>query len=192
MFVQRFSFTVLAFLFFVGMLFGQGLFPMFDKVDRCLDGGGAWEEQGDYCRHEVVSPETYQRVTVKQGQTEDGTILVSFVDEVPVVPQSLKIQNRARTLRAFTFQFSGKGREGRVLYLESVKPRAFYVVTGRFDVSQEPDSPAWNDDTTLYFRAVDISGTDVSYYLNVATLELQIDSGDTPPASRTPAYGAPE
>lgn len=189
MLIQRHTFTVLSLLFFLGMLYSSGLMLSFASAPECAENLPTEEFLQAPCATQAVSQGTVPRVTVKQGMTKGGDILITLVHEAPRVAPSLKTQNHIRTLRAFIVAFPGRSP---VLYLESVKPHAFYAVSGRFIVSQDADSPAWNDNETLYFRARLANGELVAYQLDVTTLALQLEDGGMPRRETGPLYGAPE
>lgn len=189
MLIQRHTFTVLSFVFFLAMLYASGVFTNEQTRTGCVGTPPAEEFLEVPCVDEHVSPETLPRVTVKQGMTKGGDILITLVHEAPRVAPSLKTPNHARTLRAFIVAFPGRSP---VLYLESVKPHAFFAVGGRFVVSQDADSPAWNDDETLFFRARLPDGELIAYQLDVTTLALQVEDGGMPQRESGSLYAEPE
>lgn len=190
MLVQRHTFTVLSFLFLLGMLYASGMIPFFSATSTCDSTPPAEEFLQPTCAkaNQGVSPETPSTI-VRQGVSKGGDIFIALVHEAPRVAPSLKVPNHARTLRAFIVAFPGRSP---VLYLESVKPHAFYAVSGRFTVSQDADSPAWNDNDTLFFRARLASGELVAYQFDVTTLAVQIEDGGMPRKEAGLLYAEPE
>lgn len=188
MLIQRHTFTALSLLFFLGMLYASGMISFFAPNSECDSTPPAEEFLQAPCANQDVSHETHPAL-VRQGVSNGGDIYIALVHEAPIVAPALKVPNHARTLRAFIVAFPGRSP---VLYLESVKPHAFYVVSGRFVVSQDADSPAWSDDKTLYFRARLASGALVAYQFDVSTLALQIEEGDTPRKEVGALYAEPE
>ncbi len=151
--MRRFTFTVLSFVFLLLSLYAEGMI---------------FQSTG-------VSPETPQRVervTVKQGVSQDGSVTVARVSEVPQIPPREKTSNAPRTLRAFI----GVNSSGvAIFYIESVKPHEYYSVTGPFSVAPAYPRMMWANPSVIVFYGMSDEHTLMRAQLDVETLALLVE-----------------
>ncbi|OGZ06238.1 MAG: hypothetical protein A2845_00320 [Candidatus Lloydbacteria bacterium RIFCSPHIGHO2_01_FULL_49_22] len=129
MLIRRNPLTLLSFVLFVIALYSAGMLSSSARVT-----------------HETTIPENL--FSVKQGVTQDGTVSISEVSRVPAVPIFLKSANHPRTLRAFVGPSQG---DKASLFIESVLPRGYFVISGGYTVSQDFPTLLWNNAVTLQF-----------------------------------------
>ncbi len=134
--IRRYTVTFAAFVIFVVALYSGGMLSASGSVSRAT----------------ALSNDSF---SVKQGVTQDGNFVLTEDSSAPVTPPRLKFGNHSRTLRAFV----GAGSSGNLaVFIESIKPHAYYVVSGSYTVSQEFTALSWSDSATLQYYGVDKNG----------------------------------
>lgn len=138
-----------------------------------------------------VSPETqsveqrHETWSMKPGVSRDGALLIEHAPAAPRIPPWAKSLNRSRTLRAFV----APDRSGiPSLYVEQVRPHAFYVLGGVFMLDSASPALAWLDDRTLVFYATSPSGQPTRYTADIGAIALSGVSADFPPSVQPPVY----
>lgn len=146
--IRRYTVTFAALVIFIISLYSGGMLSASAPVSRGTS-------------HSVDS------FSVKQGVTQDGNFALMEDSAAPRIPPRLKFGNHSRTLRAFV----GTGPGGNsTVFVESVKPHAYYVISSSFTVSQEFSALSWPDLATLQYYGTDKNGLLFLIRLNVHTL----------------------
>jgi hypothetical protein len=151
MLIRRFTFTIATLVTFIFALLYQGMF-LNDKT---------------------ISRET--SAVLSSGASQDGMIALSEISATPPVPMNKKIANQARTLRAY-FSENTKGDIG--LYLESVSPHEYYLISGGFLVTREYETISWLSNSTLQFNARVEDGILVRTTFDIATMSALLEPID--------------
>ena len=122
-----------------------------------------------------------------------GIFLVAVSTEsVPHVAPRHKVLNHKRTLRAFLASEQDGG-DRKILYIEQIKPHAFYAIHGDFFMSRPETSLAWTSDTVLVVRVILPSGERGTLLVDLEAREsLFITRADSPPVLPTTLRGNTE
>ena len=123
----------------------------------------------DVSRETVFVKQLRETALVKSGVSQNGALSVGNALGVPNVAPSAKSLNHERTLRAFIASNAGGVA---TLYVESVKPHIYYVLTGTFAVSPEYDALLWQGETTLVFYGTSLGGEAMRYVVDLSLLTL--------------------
>jgi hypothetical protein len=136
----------------------------------------------------VVSPETRfvkhgrEAWVVKPGVSRDGRLLIEHAPAAPHIPPRVKSLNHTRTLRAFI----GPDRSGiPALYIEQVRPHAFYVLGGVFMLDGESPTLFWSGDRVIGFYAKSPEGQLMRYAADLEEITISEKPADVlAPSSR--------
>lgn len=149
MLIRRYSLCYITALLFVVALWQGGMLCL----DTCVSRGTVKTPAISY---------------VQEGIVDSGQIVITQVSEVLGVPTRLKISNHSSTLRAFI----APGHFGSLaLYVESVKPHKYFVISGRYTVSRDYYF-SWQDVNTIQYFGKSSDGILYDIRLNVKTLAL--------------------
>lgn len=108
------------------------------------------------------------RPKVLTGIAVNSTIAIARVTHTPEVTLRTKVANHIRTLRAY---FVGHTDGTMRLFIESVRPKYFYEVSGSFIFSDDKTNLTWINNSTLQFYARTGDGTLYRILCDVATLQ---------------------
>ncbi|MEK7118044.1 MAG: hypothetical protein AAB869_00350 [Patescibacteria group bacterium] len=126
---------------------------------------------------ETSVPERYRKtLSVEQGVSQDGLLTVTKIPHAPSVPPRAKPANHARTLRAFFAPDSGGVL---TLYIESIKPHGYYLITGGFTISGDYPVLTWDTETTLAFYSMSSKGELMRYAADVHLITLSVRPVDS-------------
>lgn len=159
--MKRFGITVFSGLIFVVAAFFGGAFPL----------------SSVYVSRETGVLERYRETfTVKQGVSQDGSLVITKIQSAPSIPPQAKPANHARTLRAF---FAPNRGGVLTLYVESIKPHEYYSVTGEFTVSGDYPVITWDTETTLAFYSTSSKGEPTRYAADLRLITLSVKPVDS-------------
>lgn len=153
MLIRRNPLTLLSFFLLIIALYSSGMLSSPARVT-----------------HETKSTEN--SFSVKQGVTQDGMVSISGVSRVPATPITLKSANHPRTLRAFVGPSQG---DKASLFIESIRPHGFFIISGGYTVSQEFPTLLWTDLVTLQFYGTK-NNTAQLYLIRLNVHSLTVDA----------------
>ncbi len=107
--------------------------------------------------------------SVKPGPSSDGALFIAEIIAPPRVSHYAQVSNHGRTLRAFI----APNRTGvSQVYVEQIKPHAFFGLEGAFSVLPETVSFSWMSPSQLVFYGTSPDGSFRRYLADLHTPAL--------------------
>jgi len=152
--MRHFTVTIFSGLLFLVIVFFSGVLP------------ASW---GGVSRGTTAEERYRETFGVKQGVSQDGLLSIVKTPDVQQIPQRIKTYNHSRTLRAFV---AVNPRGVLAVYVESVRPHEYYVLSGNFDVSPTLSGLMWKSETELTFYGATSDGGFMKFIVDVQSLAL--------------------